>query len=409
MKNIFDLYEDQTGLTTEGAVSADPIEIILAVANFEDATLTVEQALSYADSVTFTSNRIAQFEAEFAPVEAAIESGALTTENANQAVTAYSNLCTDLKFTPEKLAQLECTVLTTENSASYPESTAKLTKENATKLIETIKAKIVEIIKKIADTLKTVGVKIAAYALDSEDKAQKLIAHVNDGLTDKIIEGKEIEFEFVSNRMAIYGSLTKDNLSAMMTHANSATVAKNINDAITKDVAGKKFETIYTLPNDVANVKADLFNEKDAVTNVYALAIDGDTVSALVTRKGEGDKLTLTKETAKVTDTKGFKGNKPLSRKDIVSLGNELIAHAKKQKDLVKTITGYVTMPKVTEGDVGFLNQVPGILNTATASYIALAMSAATTNRAALAILADSSKLYIAREDKKDEKKEEEK
>lgn len=407
-KNIFDLYKDENEqVTVESAVVATPIELILADAEFEDVEVTIEQALAHAETIDATGAAIAQFEKDFAQVEDALAKGEVTVESAQQAAKAYDALCTGLNITPEQLDHIGCAVLTTEDSSKYPEATAQLTKEGATKLIETIKAKVMEIIQRIANMLKTTGVKIVSYALGNEDKAVQLQKQVNNDLTDEIKDGKEIEFEFVASRMAVFGSLSKDNVAKLISHANDEGVAGAIKAAFDKDVAGKEFKEIYMLKNGVAAVDAKLFESKDKgeVVSVYPLGIDGDSVSALVTRK-DGEKHSIAKESAKVTKLDGFKGNKPLTRKEIVDLAGEVVKVSKKQKDLVKKITGYVEMPKITEGDDSFLKEVPGVLNTVTAAYIALAMSSATTNRSVLAILANSASLY---KKKGEEKKEEEK
>lgn len=410
-KNIFDLYDVSGSVTVESAVVATPIELILAEADFGDAEITVESALAHSKTVDATIKAIAKFEEAFAPVEDAIAKGTVTVETATRAASTYNTLCDDLNLTPEQLASIDCVALTTEDGSKYPEATAMLTKEGATKLIETIKAKVMEIVKRIINMLKTTGVKIVAYALANEDRATSLAKQVNDELTDKLKDGREIEFEFVASRLAVFGSLSKDNLMALIKHANDENVAGAIKAAFDKDVNAMKFEEIYSLKNNLSVVTDKLFEDKATLTdviNVYPLGVDGDSISALVTRKSKvGDRISLAKETVRIMQLDTFKGNKPLTRKEIVDIASELVKVSKKQKDLVNKITSYVTVPKITEGSAPFLNQIPSILNHVTAAYISLAMSSATSNRSALAILANSASLYEKKDTAGAPKKEE--
>jgi len=395
--NIMDLYNEDASsevvTVTEPLVT--PIDDVIVNATFQDVAVEANTCMSNAEVVTSTANALAKFKEDFAPVEVAIAAGEITPEVAKIALQAYNTMVDSLNFTPANLEALGCSNLSTEDSTLYPESTVKLTTEGATKLIDTIKAKIMEIITRIAQMLKTSYVKIIAYALSNEDKAMAISKQVNSELTDELKDGAEVQIEFVASRMAVYGSLTKENLLALIEHANNPAVAENIKAAFDKDIAAQKFENIYTLANAASSLMP-LFKSdgKGEATNVYVLATDGDSVSALVTRKGTNGEFSLAKETARVTDLTGFKGNKPLSRKDIVEIASVIVATSKKQKDLIKKITDFVEMPKVTEGAPGFLEKIPTILNATTAAYISLAMSAATSNRSALAIVANSASLY---------------
>lgn len=396
MKNIFDLYKDENGteeITVESV--ATPLELILAEAEYEDATLTMEQALAHSEAIDTTVDAIAQFEKDFQPVEDAIVAGDVTTESAQTAQVAYDALCGNLNMTAEHLESIGCTVLTTEDSTQYPEAAAKLTKEGAMKLIEAIKKKVGEIVAYIMNAIKKASVKIAAYALNVEKAAIELGKQANTEFTDELVDGAEVEIEFVASRMAMFGSLNKENLLALIAHANDPKVAKDIKDAFAKDVAAKKFENVLKLNSKLSALAKDLFKDgsDDVVTNVYPLGVDGDSVSALVTRKLKGEE-TVKKETAKVTDLKGFKGNAPLKRTDIVAIVAELVKVAKKQKDYVKAIADMVENPKIEGDDEAFLKQVPQVLNAVTSSYIALAMASSTANKSALAIASNSLKLY---------------
>ncbi len=410
-KNIFDLYKDENGteeVTVESTVS--PLDLIIGEAEYEDAKLTVEQALAHADTIETTVGAIAQFEKEFAPVEAAIAGGEVTTESAVTAQTAYETLCGNLNISANQLEEIGCAVLSTEDSTQYPEATAKLTREGAMKLVEAIKAKVAEIVKNIINSIKKMGVQIAAYAANIENASIGLAKEANTNYTDELIDGAEVNIEAISSRMAVFGSLNKDNVLALIAHANDPKVAGTIKEAFSKDVTAKKFENIFTLVTPTLKdvVSKDLFKDdkKGEVTNVYPLGVDGDSVSALVTRKTE-DGSKVAKETGKVTDIKGFKGNTPLKRTDIVEIVAELVKASKKQKDLVKAIAGMVENPKVEGDDEAFLKQVPQVLNAVTSAYIALAMSTTTTNKSALYIASNSLKLYKPKGKKAPEKKEE--
>ena len=413
-KNIFDLYKDENGteeITVESV--ATPVELILAEAEYEDAKLTMEQALAHSEAIETTVGAIAQFEKDFQPVEDALAAGEVTTESAQTAQGAYDSLCGNLNISADQLEEIGCTVLTTEDSSQYPEATAKLTKEGAMKLIEAIKTKVAEIVKNIMNAIKKMSVKVASFAMNIEKGAGDAKKFVDTELTDELVDGAEISLTLLSSRMAVFGSLTKDNVMALIKHANDPQVAKNIKEAFAKDIAAKKFENVLTLKSGLGVDVKKLFKDgtDDVVTNVYPLAVDGDSVSALVTRKFKGEEK-VKKETAKVTDIKGFKGNAPLKRADIVAILAEVIKVAKAQKDLVKNIANYVENPKLEGDDEAFLKQVPQVLNAVTSSYISLAFAAATTNKSVLAIVNDSAKLYKkkgAKADKKDKKKEDDK
>lgn len=303
-KNIFDLYKDENGTEAEVTVEsvATPVELILAEAEYEDAVLTMEQALAHAETIETTVGAIAQFEKDFQPVEDALAAGEVTTESAQTAQVAYDALCGNLNISADQLDSIGCTVLTTEDSSQYPEATAKLTKEGAMKLIEAIKTKVAEIIKNIMNAIKKMGVKIASHALNIEKGAAEAKKFVDTELTDELVDGAEINVELVASRMAVFGSLSKDNLMALVQHANNPKVAKDIKDAFDKDIAAKKFENILTLKSGLSVDVKGLFKDgsDDVVTNVYHLGVDGDTVSALVTRKFKGEEK-VKKETARLS------------------------------------------------------------------------------------------------------------
>jgi len=406
-KNIFEAY----GQPEAGAVTVEstitPIEVILGDIAFEDAVFTAEDALSDSAVVSMTLAATEKFAVAMEPIEVAIAAGDITTENAVAAATAYGILCSDLNISDKDLESMGQSVVTTESATTYPEAGIKLTTEGAADLIKSVKAKSLEVIKRIVNWFKTVGVKLAASALSVEGKAIEVAKQVNNDLTDELVDGAEMPAEFIGSRLSVIGTFDKASIIGMLEFANNINVGKNISDAFNKDIAAGKFDELYKIKSLLDIPTKAVAKDGLAVENEYVLTVNGDSANVLVTRKNDKDALSIAKEVIKVPAPAAFKKATPLSRSDVSDIVAKIVLVTKAQKDLVKKTTDLVKMPDSKSENPKFLNEINVMLNIATSSYISIAMAAANTNRDALAIAVKSASLFKKKDAKPADKKEE--